>query len=172
MRFDYFCRYLRLYSHKCYYLFSIFQILFFFFLPLKISLNLPESLHLEGRDWKWKPPLHVTGVCCQGRRWRGSPSVAHGTGAYKKPCSRNHPSPCCFLFFIFFLVFYRQVGPIKHLTNPAGVFLLALGGFGSGPLWPTVGQAPTVPDIRCRGAGQLHWVHTNCCMKYPCKNIY
>lgn len=43
MRFDYFCRYLRLYSHKCYYLFSIFQIGFFFF-PLKISLNLPESL--------------------------------------------------------------------------------------------------------------------------------
>lgn len=42
MRFDYFCRYLRLYSHKCYYLFSIFQIGFFF--PLKISLNLPESL--------------------------------------------------------------------------------------------------------------------------------
>lgn len=43
MRFDYFCRYLRLYSHKCYYLVSIFQIGFFFF-PLKINLNLPEPL--------------------------------------------------------------------------------------------------------------------------------
>lgn len=31
MRFDYFCRYLRLYSHKCYYLYSIFQIGFFSF---------------------------------------------------------------------------------------------------------------------------------------------
>lgn len=47
MRFDYFCCYLRLYSHKCYYLFSLLQIGCFvglFFFPLKISLNLPEPL--------------------------------------------------------------------------------------------------------------------------------
>lgn len=60
MRFDYFCCYLRLYSHKCYYLFSLLQIGWGFFFPLKISLNLPEPLP-GGALW-------CPGMCSASRR--------------------------------------------------------------------------------------------------------